>query len=199
MPHIDYYFATISPFTYLAGDRLEQIAAAHGAEITYKPLDIMQLFERSGGLPPAKRHPSRKEYRMQELPRWAEHLQMPINPKPAHFPVNMAPSSYAVIAAQQAGGGNLGGLVQGLLRAVWAEDRDISDEAVIRDVLEANGFDPDLTNKGLLTGAETYARNLEDAAAAGVFGSPFYIVRETDQRFWGQDRLTFLDQHLATL
>ena len=199
MPHIDYYFATISPFTYLAGDRLEQIAAAHGAEITYKPLDIMQLFERSGGLPPAKRHPSRNEYRMQELPRWAEHLQMPINPKPAHFPVNMAPSSYAVIAAQQAGGGNLGGLVQGLLRAVWAEDRDISDEAVIRDVLEANGFDPDLTNKGLLTGAETYARNLEDAAAAGVFGSPFYIVRETDQRFWGQDRLTFLDQHLATL
>lgn len=199
MAHIDYYFATISPFTYLAGDRLEKIAAARGAEITYKPLDIMQLFERTGGLPPAKRHPSRIEYRMQELPRWAEHQKMPLNPKPAHFPVNMAPSSYAVIAAQNAGGGNVGALVQGFLQAVWAEERNISDDAVIRDILQAHGFDPDLCDKGLLTGAETYGRNLEEAVAAGVFGAPFYVVRETDQRFWGQDRLDFLDRHLEAL
>ena len=42
MPHIDYYFATISPYTYLAGMRLEEIAAKDGATITYKPVDIMQ-------------------------------------------------------------------------------------------------------------------------------------------------------------
>lgn len=198
MANIDYYFATISPFTYLAGDRLEKIAAAHGSSITYKPLDIMQLFERSGGQPPAKRHPSRNDYRGQELPRWAEHLNMPINTKPAHFPVNIAPSSYAVIAAQEAGG-NVGALVQSFLRAVWAEDRDISDDAVIRDILSANGFDPALTDKGLLVGAETYARNLEQAVEAGVFGSPFYIVSETGQKFWGQDRLDFLNRHLASL
>lgn len=198
MANIDYYFATISPFTYLAGDRLEQIAAKHNANITYKPLDIMQLFERSGGLPPAKRHPSRNDYRAQELPRWADHLDMPINMKPTHFPVNMAPSSYAVIAAQEAGG-NVGALVQSFLRAVWVEDRNISDDAVIRDVLSANGFDAALADKGLLVGAETYGRNLEQAVEAGVFGSPFYIVRESGQKFWGQDRLDFLDRHLASL
>lgn len=198
MTHIDYYFATISPFTYLAGNRLEEIAGRHGADITYRPLDIMQLFERTGGLPPAKRHPSRNEYRAQELPRWAEHLNMPINTKPSFFPVNMAPSSYAVIAAQQAGG-DVGALVQGFLRAVWTEERDISDDTVIRDILKANGFDPELADKGLLLGAETYARNLEDAVSAGVFGSPFYIVRESGQKFWGQDRLDFLDRHLASL
>ena len=48
-------------------------------------------------------------------------------------------------------------------------------------------------------GAETYGRNLEQAVAAGAFGAPFYVVRETDQRFWGQDRLDFLDRHLAAL
>ena len=37
------------------------------------------------------------------------------------------------------------------------------------------------------------------AVEAGVFGGPFYIVRESDERFWGQDRLEFLDRHLATL
>ena len=199
MANIDYYFGTISPFAYLAGDRLERIAARHGAAITYKPLDILQLFDRTGGVRPANRHPSRMDYRAQELPRWADHLGLPLNLKPAFWPANMAPSSYAIIAAQGAGGGDTGGLVQGFLRAVWAEDRDISDDVVIRDILSAHGFDPALADKGLFVGAETYGRNLEQAVEAGVFGSPFYVVRESGQKFWGQDRLDFLDRHLASL
>lgn len=198
MAHIDYYLATISPWCYLAGNRLEEIAARHGATITYKPLDVLQLFDRTGGVRPANRHPSRLEYRGYELPRWAAHLGMPINLKPAFWPVNMAPSSYAIIAAQEAGG-DVGALVQGFLRACWAEERDISDDQVIRDVLEAAGFDPALSDKGLFVGAETYGRNLEQAVEAGVFGTPFYIVRETGERFWGQDRLEFVDRHLAGL
>ena len=197
MAHIDYYLATISPWCYLAGTRLEEIAARHGASVTYKPLDVLQLFDRTGGVGPAKRHPSRQEYRNQEIPRWAEHLGMEMNLKPAHWPVNMAPSSYAIIAAQKAGGGDPGGLVHAILRACWVEERDISDDAVIRDLLAAHGFDAGLADSGLLVGAETYARNLEEAVAAGVFGTPFYVVRETGQRFWGQDRLDFLDRHLA--
>ena len=199
MANIDYYFGTISPFAYLAGDRLERIAARHGAAITYKPLDILQLFDRTGGVRPADRHPSRMDYRAQELPRWADHLGLPLNLKPAFWPANMAPSSYAIIAAQGAGGGDTGGLVQGFLRAVWAEDRDISDDTVIRDILSAHGFDPALADIGLFVGAETYGRNLEQAVEAGVFGSPFYVVRESGQKFWGQDRLDFLDRHLASL
>lgn len=199
MANIDYYLATISPFSYLAGGRLEEIAAKHGATITYKPLDIMQLFDRTGGVRPADRHPSRMEYRAQELTRWAAHLNVPFNLKPSFWPTNMAPSSYAVIAAQASGSGDVGALVQGFLRAVWAENRDISDDAVIRDILAANGFDPALADSGLFIGAETYGRNLEQAVEAGVFGAPFYIVRESGERFWGQDRLDFLDRHLATL
>ena len=199
MANIDYYLGTISPWAYLAGDRLERIAERHGATITYKPLDLLQLFDRTGGVRPANRHPSRMEYRAQELPRWAAHLDMPLNLKPAFWPVNMAPSSYAIIAAQKTGGGDLGGLVQAILRAVWAEDRDISDDAVLRDILGQHGFDPALVDKGLFVGAETYGRNLEQAVEAGVFGSPFYVVQESGQKFWGQDRLDFLDRHLAAL
>ncbi|WP_411837348.1 2-hydroxychromene-2-carboxylate isomerase [Paracoccus sp. ME4] len=198
MAHIDYYLGTISPWCYLAGDRLEGIAARHGATVTYKPLDLLQLFDRTGGVRPAQRHASRMEYRAQELPRWAAHLGMALNLRPAFWPVNMAPSSYAIIAAQ-AQGGDVGPLVQAFLRAVWAEERDISDDTVIRDILQAQGFDPSLADTGLFVGAETYGRNLEEAVAAGAFGAPFYIVRETGERFWGQDRLDFLDRHLAAL
>ncbi len=194
MTQIDYYLATISPFTYLAGTELEAIAARHGASITYRPFDIMACFARTGGTPPKDRHPNRQVYRLQDMERRAKRLGKPLNLKPAHFPTNMAPSSYALIAAQNAGGGDLGALAHSFPRAVWAEDRDIAQDDVIRDLLEQAGFDPGLADSGLLTGAETYAANLEAAIEAGVFGSPFYVVGE--QRFWGQDRLDHLDAHL---
>ncbi len=195
MAHIEYYFSTLSPYAYLAGARLEEIAARHGAAVTYKPLDIMQLFARTGGVAPKDRHPARMAYRAQELPRQAKKLQMPLNLQPAHWPTNAAPSSYAIIAAQNAGGGDLGALVHGVLRACWAEERDIAEDAVIKDSLEKAGFDPGLADSGLLSGAETYAANLEDAVAANVFGAPFYVV-DSGQSFWGQDRLEDLDLHL---
>ena len=196
MAHIDYYFSTLSPFAYLAGTRLEEIAARLGASVTYKPLDIMALFPRTGGIAPAERHPIRNAYRAQDLPRQARRLGMDFNLKPAHWPTNAAPSSYAIIAAQNAGGGDLGGLVHGVLHAVWAEEKDIAEDSVVRDLLATHGYDPSLADSGLLTGAETYAANLEEAVAAGVFGAPFYVV-DSGQTFWGQDRLEDLDLHLA--
>lgn len=196
MADIDYFFATISPFTYLAGTRMEEIAARHGASVAYKPLDIAALFGRTGGTAPKDRHPSRQEYRSIEIARQAKRLGMPVNLQPAHFPTNMAPSAYAIIAAQSAGGGDIGALCHSILRACWAEDRDVADDGVIRDCLSAAGFDPALADSGLLAGAETYAANLEEAVERGVFGAPFYITSD-GARFWGQDRLGDLDAHLA--
>lgn len=196
MAHIDYYFSTLSPFSYLAGTRMEEVVARHGASLTYRPMDIMALFARTGGLPPKDRHPARQAYRMQEMPRQAKKLGMAINLKPAHWPTNPAPSSYAIIAAQGAGGGDMGALVHGILRAVWAEDRDIAEDAVIKPCLEQAGFDPALADSGLLSGAETYAANLEAAVEANVFGAPFYVV-DSGQTFWGQDRIGDLDAHLG--
>lgn len=196
MAHIDYFFTVLSPWAYLAGDRLENIAARHDATITYKPMDIMALFPRSGGAAPAERHPFRLEYRAQELPRWSRKLGMELNVKPAFWPTNAAPASYAIIAAQNAGGGDVGALVRGILRASWVEEKDIADDTVIRNCLEAAGFDPALADSGLLAGAETYAANLEEAVSKGVFGSPFYVT-DDGERFWGQDRLDMLDEHLA--
>lgn len=195
MPQLDYYFTTLSPFTYLAGNQLEEIAAKHGATITYKPVDIMQLFARTGGTPLGERHPNRQAYRLQDLRRGAAKAGLPINLKPMFFPTNAAPSAYAIISAQKAGGGDLGALVQYYLRACWAEERNIAEDDVIRAGLEACGFDPSLADSGLLTGAETYGANLDEAIARGVFGSPFYIVG--DEAFWGHDRLEDLDLHLA--
>lgn len=196
MPKIDYFFTPLSPYTYLAGDALENIAEKVNASILYRPVDVVTLFGRTGGVALPDRHPSRLEYRAQDLTRRATMLDMPFHLKPAHVPTNPAPASYAIIAAQNTGGGDLGGLVRGILRAAWAEEKDIADDIVLQDLLAANGFDRGLTMSGMLSGAETYARNLEDAVSHGVFGAPFYVL-EDGSKFWGQDRLADLEAHLT--
>ena len=98
MPHIDYYFSTLSPYTYLAGQRFEDVLVGHSASVNYKPLDIISLLNRTGGILPKDRHINRIEYRKQELVRQAEKFDLPFNINPAFWPTNAAPSSYAIIA-----------------------------------------------------------------------------------------------------
>ncbi len=195
MAQIDYFFATISPFTYLAGTRLEKVAAKHGATIVYKPMDIMSVFSRTGGTAPKDRHPARQANRIDEMRRWGIKNEMEINLKPAHWPTNPAPSSYAIIAAQKAGGGDLGGLVHSITRACWAEEKDIAQDDVISSALSGAGFDPALADSGMLAGAEEYAANTEEAVTRNVFGAPTFIAE--GQNFWGQDKIADLDLFLS--
>ena len=193
---IDVFFSALSPFTYLAGLRLPEIAARHGASVSYKPIDIMALFDRTGGVRPASRHPSRLAYRLQELRRQSARLGMALNLKPMFWPTNAAPASYAIIAVQ-ATGADVGRLAHAFGRAVWAEERNIAEDEVVRDILRAEGFDPAIADRGMMMAADTYMRNLEEAVERGVFGAPFYAVGE--ELFWGQDRLDDLDHHLASV
>lgn len=195
MTEIAYYLSPISPWTHMAGARPASMAAKAGVSLRYKPVDPGALFARTGGKVLAERHESRQAYRLQELARWSARLGMPIKLRPAHFPTNPAPASYAIIAAQEAGGGDMAALVTGLTRACWEEDRNIAEDDVIRACLEAAGFDPGLAFTGLLQGAEIYARNLEQAVAEGVFGVPSFKLG--DALFWGQDRLDFLAEALG--
>lgn len=195
MANIDYFTFPLSPFAYLAGTRLEEVAAEHGATVTYKPFGLLKVFEATGTLPPGQRHQSRQAHRLQELSRVAKFNEMAINEKPAHWPTNPVPAMSALIAAQTAGGGDLAGLCHGLLKACWAEEKDIASDEVIKAVLEAHGFDAGLADSGLLTGSETIERNTNEALERGVFGAPTYLV--DDQVFWGQDRLPHLAQYLS--
>lgn len=199
MPQIDFYFTLLSPYTYLAGPRFAQIAAAHSAQVRYFPVHFGSLAARMGSKAMTEASDAKKDWYSQDLTRQAKKQGLAINTRPLYWPTNPAPASYAVIAAQAAvakgAAGDLAGLVHGFGRAVWAEERNIAEDDEVRAILVAHGFDANTADRGMLMAAETYATNLEEAAARGVFGVPFYIVG--DQKFWGQDRLDDLDLHLS--
>jgi 2-hydroxychromene-2-carboxylate isomerase len=199
MQQIDYFFTVLSPYVYLAGNRLAGIAARHGAKVRYLPLHFGSLAARMGGVAMTDASPARRSWYDQDLARQAARQGMPINLRPSFWPTNPAPASYAVISAQahvaKGGAGDLAGFVTALSRAVWAEERNIAEVEVLAEVMQAHGFDPTIADRGMFTAAETYADNLEEACARGVFGVPFYMVG--DARFWGQDRLEDLDHYLT--
>ena len=195
MAEIDYFLFPLSPFSYLAGLELEAVAARQGATIAYRPVQLFRIFAEVGTPQVKDRHPSKQRYRLQDIARLARAKAMPVNLQPRHWPTNPMPASAAIVTAQGAGGGDLGALVHGFLRAVWAEERDIAEDETVRAVLAAAGFDPALADRGLLTAVESVERNTDEALRRGVFGTPSYVVG--DEVFWGQDRLPLLEAHLA--
>jgi 2-hydroxychromene-2-carboxylate isomerase len=194
---IDYYFTPISPYTYLGHERLLEIAARHGAAIAVKPVDYGRIFPVSGGLPLKQRAPQRQAYRLFELERWSKHLGKPINVKPKFFPVSPDAAARWIIAAQVRGDTDALRLAGALFRAVWAEERDISDEPTLASIATEQQLDPALLAAGAASPdiASRYDALTQEAIERQIFGAPTYVYR--DEPFWGQDRLDFLDRALA--
>ena len=88
-------------------------------------------------------------------------------------------------------------LAQAVMRGLWAEEKNIGDEETLVQI--ANSCE--LDGRMLIKSADTasvqaeYDRNTDDASAASVFGSPWYIV--DGEGFWGQDRLDFVKRAFA--
>jgi 2-hydroxychromene-2-carboxylate isomerase len=190
---IDYYFTPISPWTYLGHERFGAIARRHGATVRCKPADYRKIFDASGGLPLAKRPAQRQAYRLVELERWRRFLDMPLNLHPAFFPAPAEVASRLILAAPDAAQFRLTGA---LLSAVWAEQRNIADDATLLRICAENGLDgaPLLDQARSAATAERYDGLTQEAILRQVFGAPTYILG--DEPFWGQDRLDFLDRAL---
>lgn len=193
---IDCYCSVVSPFTYLAGDEPRKIADRRGAEMVWKPADFGRIFAASGGVPVPQRPWQRQEYRLQELPRIARRRGLPLTLHPAHWPTDPGPAHLALCAAAAAGA-DIGPALLAVARACWAEEKDVADPAVIAAALAEGGLDPALAADPGPDAAALHDANTREAIERGVFGAPFYIVGE--EKFWGQDRLDYLDDHLARL
>lgn len=201
---LDCYYSLSSPWAYFAGPKLQDIVRRHRAKLTLKPFDFQAVVPMTGGVPLRTRPEPRQRYHEAELARWRDYLGMPLVLKPRHYPWvvtdpdwNKRPG-WMVIAAQAAGADAFT-LSHAILRALWAEERDVASAEVRRQIADENGC-----GGAALLAAETSARvqdlyrqYTEEAGRLGVFGAPTFIVG--GDLFWGQDRLDFVDRKLAAM
>jgi len=194
---VDYYFAPQSPWTYLGHQRLQDIARRAGAPIRVLPVDLGKIFPRSGGLPLPQRAPQRQAYRLVELKRFADWLGLPLNLHPAYFPVPGDAAARLILTVVDGQGSDAAMRLTGaVLKAVWAEQRNINDPATLAQLLAECGLPAGALDEAQADAVQRrYEAATQQAFDAGVFGAPSYVV--DGEIFWGQDRLDFLERRLA--
>lgn len=199
-PTVEYFYTPLSPFTYLGHPRLTTVIERTGALLRHRPIRLAEVFAASGGLPLPQRPAARRAYRLVELERIAAHHDLPITLTPRHFPTDDTLAAGMIVAAQDEGAGgeaSVQTLAFTLMRALWAEEKDIADPEVCADCAAAAGFDAAALIEAARAPAVEATRtdNTREAIARGVFGVPTYMVG--DELFWGQDRLDYLERAIA--
>ncbi len=185
-----------SPFAYLGMSQVDEVARRAGATVVSRPMLLGGLFKAIGqvNVPMASWSAERQAYVMADMPRWAAYWGVPFS-FPTRFPMNSVKALRATLAApaslQRA-------LRDAIFRAYWAEDRDISDDAVLAELLAGAGADADqvlAATQAPEVKAELIAAT-QLAVDRGVFGAPTFIVE--GELYWGQDRLQLVDERLRS-
>jgi 2-hydroxychromene-2-carboxylate isomerase len=198
------FYSLSSPWAYLMGPQLEDIVRRHKVRLVLKPFDFQEIVPRTGGVPLRTRPPARRSYHEEELDRWRRYLQMPMALKPRYYPEKITDPDWNkrpgwMVIAAQLRGLDAFRLSHALLRALWAEERDTAAADVRIAIAEENGLDGRALHAAE-TGAEVqaaYRTYTQEAEALQVFGAPTFVVEGV--RYWGQDRLGFVDRALEAL
>ncbi|MCB1509213.1 MAG: 2-hydroxychromene-2-carboxylate isomerase [Hyphomicrobiaceae bacterium] len=194
---VDCFYTAISPYAYLGHQAFVEMAARNGVSVRFKPVRLFGVFEQTGGVPLPKRHPARLAYRWIELQRWREARGLPLNLKPAFWPADCSLADRAAILVAESGA-DAAAYVGKTLSIVWAEDKNIADEAVVAEALRETGHDAEAILEAVKAGKAdaAYDAHTQEGADLGIIGSPCYVLN--GEPFWGQDRIELLESAIRS-
>lgn len=190
---IEFFFDFASPYAYLAHVRLPEIANRYGYSISYRPVDLPELKRAAGNIGPSTHFlAARNRYVQQDSSRWAKRYGVPIV-QPASFgSARLNRGAFLAIERNVATE-----YVNAVGRRVWAEGGAMDDERLLAAVAGDMGWDAAELNDYASSAASAACHRAALAVARerGVFGVPTMVVGE--HLWWGNDRLHFIDTHLA--
>jgi 2-hydroxychromene-2-carboxylate isomerase len=190
MKKLEFFFDLSSPYSYMASTQMKPLADKTGAEVVWRPMVLGAVFKATGNEMPA-RIPAKARWMGNDLMRWADHYGVPFRFS-SHFPANAIKAMRLVLVDDaKAAAVALAGF-----GAMWADDRNLTDDSVLRSVAEMGGLDPAAAMQAIETPAikDKLRANTDEAIARGAFGAPTMIVG--DELFWGNDRLHFVEAAL---
>lgn len=191
-----FYFDFTSPYSYLASEQIDAIAARHGRKVQWRPILLGGIFKALGTASLVKQ-PGMADYSVKDFARSARFLGVPYA-QPAEFPVStVAPArAYYWLHGQDCGMARR--FAHEVFRAYFVAGRNIADAAVIQELAVKVGAGGTAAEAGMNDPAikERLRTETDAALAAGAFGAPWIIV--DGEPFWGADRLPHLERWLET-
>jgi 2-hydroxychromene-2-carboxylate isomerase len=190
---LEIYWDFSSPFAYLGSTQAEAVAKRHGAELVWQPMLLGGVFRAIGqvDVPLFTWSDAKKKYYYDDMHRWAAYWGVPFK-FPTNFPTNSLKAMRVYLALPEE---RRADYRTRTFKAYWAEDRNIGDDAVLRELVGDDGEvvlartqDP-AVKKALVDATE-------HAVKAGVFGAPTWVV-DGKELFWGQDRIPLVERELG--
>ena len=190
---LEIYWDFSSPFAYLGSTQAERVAKAHGATLVWRPMLLGGLFKAIGqvDVPLFTWSDAKKKYYFEDMHRWAKYWGVPFK-FPTRFPMLTLKAMRTYLALPE---DRRGGFRERTFRAYWAEDRDIADDAVLKDLV-GEGGDETLARTQDPAVKKALVDATQAAVEAGVFGAPTWVV-DGKELFWGQDRLPLVERALG--
>jgi len=198
MPNpIEFLFDFSSPYSFLASEQIEPLAARHGRTVVFQPILLGAVFKASGSAPLTEQYGPKAGYSVHDFERSARFAGVRYR-HPSKFPIGAVTASRAVLWLRQHRPDQASPFVHAVFRAFFQDDRDISDASVVAEIAQSLGIDGPALIEGTQEAAikDALRKAVEDAIASGVFGAPTIIV--DGEMFWGNDRLPQIERWLAS-
>ncbi len=193
---ITFWFDFSSPYSYIASERIDELAAKHGRKVKWRPIMLGAAFKASG-LPFLVNVPLKGDYSKRDFDRSARYLGVPYT-FPPKFPVTTlaAARGYYWLHGQDCAKARE--FSHGVFRAYWVDGRDIGELPVVLEIADKLGIDVDAYTAAIATPEikDRLKQETDAAIANGMFGAPYFMV--DGEPFWGADRLPQIDKWLAT-
>ena len=187
---IDFWFDFSSPYSYLASELIDALAAKHGRKVKWRPMMLGSAFKASG-LPLLVTVPLKGEYSKRDFDRSARHLGLPFK-LPDVFPVLTLAAARGYYWLHDQDCAVARQFAHAVFRAYWVDGRNIGELEVILDIVAKLGLDA----VAMPEAKERLKRETDLAVSQGMFGAPYFIV--DGEPFWGVDRLPQIEHWLAT-
>ena len=192
---IDFYFDYSSPYGYFAAMKIDELAAAHGRDVNWKPILLGAVFKVTGGQP-LPTLPLKGVYALRDIARSARFHNIPYQ-HPSKFPIASQAPSRAFYWATERDPLLAKKLARTLYQAYFVQNLDISSPDVTADVATTLGLKRDEVLAALNDAAvkDRLKNEVEAAIKLGVFGSPYIVI--DGEPFWGIDRFDQIERWLT--
>jgi 2-hydroxychromene-2-carboxylate isomerase len=193
MTTVEFFYDVSSPWTYYAYERIEDFCAKNQAELIWKPFLVGAVFNKVNPSVYQRRESpieAKDAYYRKDMADWARYQGLAMV-RPSVFPVNSVKALRGAFLAIDKG--VVSPYSRACFEAYWRDDRDISQEDVLREIAGSVGMDPDWFFEQIAT--DPVKRRLfettDDLIARGGFGSPTFFLNGDDMYF-GNDRLELM-------
>ena len=193
---IEFFFDFSSPYSYIALQSFDALAAKHRRAVHYKPILLGAAFKVSG-VSVLVDIPLKGDYARHDFARSARFAGVPFR-LPSTFPISTVNTARALLWLHATGSARADAFMLRAGRAYFVEDRNINDVAVLGELARELGIDAAALQAGTQDPAikERLKAQVDEAVARGVFGAPYIVV--DGEPFWGNDRLPQIERWLAS-